>query len=123
MKNETVMYRWILIVCVAALIVFVSVVWFDEKNDPEVLTENFKAEALDYRDVIREKCTFTATTTLSERLTCEETLDEFSDIIRRYRRAMVDAIGTTTLPQATSSTSSVMTSITTPSTTGEITDY
>lgn len=106
-NDKVALYGWTIIGLVVALVVVVAL-WFNS-NDPEVITNNFREDVRDYREEIRSKCTFTATTTGAERRVCEETLEEFSDILREYRNDMEDATGTTTLPLGTTTSSGTST--------------
>ncbi len=94
------MYRWLAVVLAIAL-VCVVVLWINAKNDLGNVTEDFQGGVAEYRAEIAEKCTFTATTTQTERRECEELLEEFSDVLRDYRNVFIDMTGTSTVPTST----------------------
>ncbi len=103
MNDQAVMYRWISI-GLAILVVVVLALWLSAKStDPVAITEDFQAEARDYKEEIKAKCTFTATSTSAMRRECETTLEEFSDILREYKNELEDRTGTTTMPTTTPS--------------------
>ena len=101
-NDKTVMYRTLAVLLAIAAIVFL-VLWLSARGNVEQATEEFRGDLSSFKTEIARRCTFSATSTDSDREDCEDVLQSFGDVLRDYSNLLIRETGTSTMPTSTPS--------------------